>query len=156
MTGGCSVCRSYSSLDTQKLRPTYTHEAIAELCKMGVIKFVISQNGDSLHLLSGVPGAERCCLLALMWYITHPCTESSISELHGNVFIEYCSKCGKRFHRSFYVLEDNDECLDDPTVAWPPHIEVCDTCQNNHFTGRYVRAGMPACVCVCVCLPVSC
>lgn len=37
------------------MRPTYTHEAISKLVNDGQAQFVISQNCDGLHLLSGVP-----------------------------------------------------------------------------------------------------
>ncbi len=37
----------------EKLRPTYTHEALSKLIELGHIKHVISQNGDGLHGLSG-------------------------------------------------------------------------------------------------------
>ena len=53
----------------EKLRPTYTHEALVKLMDEGYLKYIISQNGDGLHGLSGVP-------------------KDKISELHGNVFIE--------------------------------------------------------------------
>ncbi|ESO94511.1 hypothetical protein LOTGIDRAFT_118322 [Lottia gigantea] len=63
------------------LRPTYTHEALHKLIDMGLIKYIISQNGDGLHILSQVP-------------------PDKISELHGNVFIEKCELCGQRYERS--------------------------------------------------------
>ena len=37
----------------EDLRPTYTHEALAKLMHMGILKYAISQNGDGLHTLSG-------------------------------------------------------------------------------------------------------
>ena len=41
-------------IDYEQLRPTYTHEAIMLLLEKGYIKYVISQNGDGLHRLSGI------------------------------------------------------------------------------------------------------
>jgi mono-ADP-ribosyltransferase sirtuin 6 len=61
----------------EDLRPTYTHEAIVKLMELDFIKYVISQNGDGLHLLSGVP-------------------QDKISELHGNAFLEKCEVCSER------------------------------------------------------------
>ena len=37
----------------EDLRPTYTHEALKKLMDMNILKYIISQNGDGLHGLSG-------------------------------------------------------------------------------------------------------
>ena len=37
----------------EDLRPTYTHEALVKLSEMGHLHYIISQNGDGLHGLSG-------------------------------------------------------------------------------------------------------
>lgn len=55
--------------------PTYTHRAIKALVDAGIIKHVISQNVDGLHLRSGVPRAK-------------------MSELHGNTYLAKCWGCG--------------------------------------------------------------
>lgn len=57
-------------------QPTLTHMAILALVQAGRVKHVISQNVDGLHLKSGLP-------------------RDKLSELHGNMFMEKCDKCGK-------------------------------------------------------------
>ena len=59
--------------DTQ---PTLTHMALLALVEAGMVKHIISQNVDGLHLKSGLP-------------------REKLSELHGNMFMEKCEKCGK-------------------------------------------------------------
>lgn len=108
----------------EELRPTYTHEALCKLVQLGLLKHIISQNGDGLHGLSGIP-------------------LTNLSELHGNVFIEKCEKCGTRYERPFYVLDDHAslyyEELNDfgaTTVKKPRHAKQCDLCGLCHRTGR--------------------
>lgn len=61
--------------------PNQGHYAIAELQKIGKLKFLISQNVDNLHLKSGI----RPDLLA---------------ELHGNLSKMRCIACGRTVDRS--------------------------------------------------------
>jgi NAD-dependent deacetylase sirtuin 7 len=61
-------------------QPTQTHMGLAALTANGLVKSIISQNVDGLHLRSGVPARSLC-------------------ELHGNVFREVCSKCRKEYLR---------------------------------------------------------
>ncbi|XP_061182508.1 NAD-dependent protein deacylase sirtuin-6-like [Saccostrea echinata] len=93
--------------DFQKLRPTYTHEAIVKLMETGKLKHVISQNVDGLHRLSGIE-------------------EGQISELHGNTFVEKCEKCNKRYVRNF-------RCGGKATNV---PVNKCKHCRINHRTGR--------------------
>ena len=108
----------------EKLRPTYTHEALVKLLELGLVKYVISQNGDGLHTLSGVP-------------------PKSISELHGNVFVEACELCGHHYCRPWYVLDDNaslyyEELADSGStdIVKPKHAVQCKQCGLSHRTGR--------------------
>ena len=108
----------------EQLRPTYTHEALVKLYEMGLLKHVISQNGDGLHGLSGMP------------------TEH-LSELHGNVYLEICEKCDHRYYRPFYVMDDSagqyfEELADHGTtdIPKPRHAAQCKQCGLTHRTGR--------------------
>lgn len=55
--------------------PTKTHMALVALQNAHLLKHIISQNCDGLHVKSGIK-------------------KENISELHGNAFMEYCEKCG--------------------------------------------------------------
>lgn len=62
--------------------PSLTHMALVELEKAGILKFVISQNVDGLHLRSGI-------------------AREKLAELHGNSFREVCPSCGTEYVRDF-------------------------------------------------------
>lgn len=69
-------------IDLDQAFPTYAHFALVELIKKGLVKHIVSTNVDGLHRRSGV-------------------SQDEISELHGNCYKEYCSKCGKEYLRYF-------------------------------------------------------
>uniref|UniRef100_A0A2P2J6E2 NAD-dependent protein deacetylase SRT1 n=2 Tax=Rhizophora mucronata TaxID=61149 RepID=A0A2P2J6E2_RHIMU len=73
-----------ASLPFHRAMPSITHMALVELEKAGILKFVISQNVDGLHLRSGIP-------------------REKLAELHGNSFMEACPSCGIEYLRDFEV-----------------------------------------------------
>ncbi|KAK4752638.1 hypothetical protein SAY87_021436 [Trapa incisa] len=73
-----------ASLPFHRAMPGLTHMALVELEKVNILKFVISQNVDGLHLRSGIP-------------------REKLSELHGNSFMETCPSCGTEYLRDFEV-----------------------------------------------------
>ncbi|XP_071103307.1 uncharacterized protein [Haliotis cracherodii] len=62
----------------ESARPTSTHMALVGLEKKNMLKYTVSQNVDGLHIRSGYP-------------------VSRLSELHGNMFVEECNKCGTQY-----------------------------------------------------------
>jgi NAD-dependent SIR2 family protein deacetylase len=79
-----------------KARPSFTHMSLNALERRGLLKFLVSQNTDGLHLRSGFPGEK-------------------LAELHGNRNLEICKTCGRRYLRDFRTREaakvhDHETC----------------------------------------------
>ncbi|KAK8545760.1 hypothetical protein V6N13_067025 [Hibiscus sabdariffa] len=92
-----------ASLPFHRAMPSMTHMALVGLEKAGILKFVISQNVDGLHLRSGIP-------------------REKLAELHGNSFMETCSSCGAEYLRDFEVetiglKETSRRCSDEKCGA---------------------------------------
>ncbi|GMY30951.1 NAD-dependent protein deacetylase SRT1 [Fagus crenata] len=92
-----------ASLPFHRAMPSLTHMALVELEKAGILKFLISQNVDGLHLRSGIP-------------------REKLAELHGNSFMEACPSCGAEYLRDFEVetiglKETSRRCSDEKCGA---------------------------------------
>ncbi|CAF1004104.1 unnamed protein product [Adineta steineri] len=68
--------------DVQKAIPSPTHMALVALQRQGILKCIISQNCDGLHLRSGV-------------------NSNNLAELHGNMNLEKCPQCGAKYLRDY-------------------------------------------------------
>jgi NAD-dependent deacetylase len=67
-----------------KAMPNPGHYALAELEKLGILKWVITQNIDDLHRKAG---------------------SKSVMDYHGNAFKLRCASCGSRYEQSEFDLE---------------------------------------------------
>ena len=109
-----------ASIAFEHARPSITHQALLALQRSGKLKYLVSQNVDSLHLRSGFPREQ-------------------LAELHGNCFAERCDACGKEYVRDFELCSVGfkstgrrctackgalrDHCLDWDNAL--PEDEVC-------------------------------
>lgn len=87
------------SVEFTQAMPSVSHLVILALLRSGHIKSIITQNIDGLHAISGVKHSE-------------------CSEVHGNVFVERCIFCGRRFLRPYVS----------PTISFKPTGNHCGLC----------------------------
>jgi len=88
----------------QEAKPSFTHCVLKELIDRKFLKFIITQNVDSLHSKSGIG-------------------DEFISELHGCVCLEICKSCKKRFRRDFEIGQ----------IGMKETSRKCDVCNVNLF-----------------------
>lgn len=69
-------------VEMAKAIPSFTHMTLVALEEMGLLKYLVSQNTDGLHLRSGFNTLK-------------------LAELHGNRCLEKCKKCGSQVLRDF-------------------------------------------------------
>ncbi|MFX1285749.1 MAG: NAD-dependent deacetylase [Promethearchaeota archaeon] len=70
------------------IEPNPGHFAIFDLYKLGLLKYLISQNVDNLHIKSGIPS-------------------EILAELHGNSSIMKCLACDTRFLKQEIGWQDH-------------------------------------------------
>ena len=70
------------SVNWKKVKPNDIHFALVKLQELNILKFLISQNMDNLHLTSGI-------------------RDNLIAELHGNLTLARCQQCGKKYAKTW-------------------------------------------------------
>lgn len=70
------------SVNWKNVKPNNAHKALFKLQELSLLKFLISQNIDNLHLASGI-------------------RDELIAELHGNVTQARCQQCGKKYAKTW-------------------------------------------------------
>lgn len=104
--------------DLTNADPTPTHMAIHELCKRRLVKHVVSQNCDGLHLRSGIP-------------------QTRLSDIHGNMYIEACPTCERQYFRQADVT-DRTSRFRHKTGR---HCHTCREPKNNNLIDTIVLYG---------------
>jgi len=77
--------------DMTKVPPNAAHIALVQLQEKGYLKFLISQNIDNLHRKSGI-------------------RDDIIAEIHGNLELEICKNCGKKYSKYDFDRPPKCEC----------------------------------------------
>lgn len=97
-----------SKVPWNERKPNRAHYALVELQNMNLLKFLISQNVDNLHLMSGI-------------------REELIAEFHGNVEIMRCLNCDSKFKKSEIWDEKKfgSGYRTDPVVEGQPNCLKC-------------------------------
>src|SRR5260370_31100021 len=116
-------------------KPNAGHVALVELERLGVLRFVITQNMDALHRQAG---------------------QKALAEIHGNWTLIRCLECTTRFHGDVISLEKlPPECpgcgglLKSDTVSFgePIPIDVLNMCaEHSALADLVVVAGTSATV----------
>jgi len=79
-------------------QPTFTHMTMATLIKRSIAHYVITTNLDGIFRKAGLEGHTQLCCL------------------HGDIYIERCTKCGYDFERNYEVRQGNSVHVHDHKV----------------------------------------
>merc|ERR1719265_1884112 len=97
--------------------PTFAHMALASMIHRGMAHYVVTTNLDGLFRKAGLVGhRELCCL-------------------HGDAFVERCTRCGTDFERNFRVRRAQSHVHDHRASTGG----VCTRCGSStptEWTGR--------------------
>jgi len=107
------IQKANKKVDMNDAQPTLTHMAQATMIRLGVAHFVVTTNLDGIYRKAGLQGhVQLCCL-------------------HGDIYVERCTKCGYDFERNYHTRKDfihvHDHSLGD-----------CSRCGSKvpaHYTG---------------------
>jgi mono-ADP-ribosyltransferase sirtuin 6 len=77
-----------TNFDLTAVKPGPQYDAMVLLERKGLVDWVVTQNYDGLFRKSGYP-------------------KEKLSEVHGNIFIETCLKCGNEYERGFPVEKED-------------------------------------------------
>ena len=109
---------SFFSLFEESLRaePNPGHYALAELERIGILKIVLTQNGDGLHQKAG---------------------SQNVIEYHGSLSKLRCISCGARFNKEEFDLENLKR-----EGKLPPRCKKCNGVLK--YDGVYFREPIPS------------
>ena len=99
-----------STVKQSEIQPNSGHMALVELQNKGILKFLISQNVDNLHLQSGI-------------------SPELIAELHGNSHLMKCLSCDTRFSKvelEWDVRNWGTAYRTQKPIAGQPSCPACD------------------------------
>jgi NAD-dependent SIR2 family protein deacetylase len=93
-----------------EVEPNEGHQALVALQEMGILKFLISQNVDNLHLKSGIK-------------------PELLAELHGNYVFMKCIECDTRLKREEIGWDRDIHGRGFRTEEQLDHQPVCPKCE---------------------------
>src|SRR6056297_4272878 len=105
-----------------RVQPNEGHIALVKLQELSLLKFLISQNVDNLHLASGI-------------------RIENIAELHGNSHLMKCLECNRRFPKEQVWDEEKWE-KGYLTMAVIPGQPTCPNC-GGRIVSSVVNFGDP-------------
>ncbi len=98
-----------------EVEPNAGHRAIVDLQEMGLLKFLLSQNVDNLHLKSGIK-------------------PELIAELHGNYMLMKCIDCDTRYTKEKIGWDRDVHGRGFRTEQHEPNQPLCPECQGRIIT----------------------